>query len=210
MVSVMVKILLTFILASCVSKPTAPVKPPEKPPTLHEKWLIIGDSHSDYYGNARGSFGFMGLRLSEILSADLIAVSGSTPSWFLTARPAKYGCTVNGGTCKITPAASPGRNVIVEQGANMIGHSGNSAEVDAFLTSIRPKKCYWVGPISAPRYLGSAIDRAESEIKAGLKGRCTYINSRSVRFENGHLRDNEHMSQAAYEAWAELVSQQVH
>src|SRR5450432_4227891 len=47
----------------------------------------IGDSHSDYFGNRRGAFGFLGQHMTELAQAQaiplsLFAASGSMPSWW--------------------------------------------------------------------------------------------------------------------------------
>lgn len=196
-----------ILLASC-----ATVRPQIIPPITTEKHtLIIGDSHSDYYGNRRGDFGFFGQRLQELTGADLIAISGATPGWYLTAHKNIYGCTssAKGVTEGCASAPNPTDfigydDIIIELGANSIGGNPTS-DVDSFISLLTFKKCYWIGPISAPRYSASAIDRAESQIKNGIKNRCTYIDSRDIKFENGKLHDNEHMNESAYENWANLV-----
>src|SRR4051812_18941444 len=97
------------------------------------KYLLIGDSHSDYLGNPRGSFGFFGQRLQELVNEenemDVLAVSGSIPQWWLDGTKTTFGSTISVqgklSTAEHTPSVTNlGADydvVVIELGANMHG-----------------------------------------------------------------------------------------
>ena len=139
---------------------------------------VIGDSHSDYYGNARGSFGFFGQHLNELITAagyefSLFAASGSNPTWWFDATPvqaalwgytqtadspAEKTCTKNGksGTCvpKLSPILSAKPKLfVIEQGTNLLGYSKASItqQITQMVQTVSAKAgiCLWVGAPNA-------------------------------------------------------------
>ncbi len=116
---------------------------------------FIGDSHSDYYGNARGAFGFLGQHLKELMAAKgysfaLYGASGSSPYWWFDNTPTQaafWGYTQTSPTPKqrtctkyTSRSARTGTCVpklsvilanlpdlfIIEQGTNLLGMSSSS------------------------------------------------------------------------------------
>jgi hypothetical protein len=184
---------------------------------------LIGDSHSDYYGNARGDFGFFGQRLQEIFSEtdamDVLAVSGSTPQWWLLGRPTVYGCTVSLAgqlaTSAVTPSiADMGDQydvIVIEQGANMQPQSTgtNVSEISAFLKILRPKTAFWVGAPPAPAsiYPEEMQARLESALTSYVYP-CTFLSSHFFTFEQGKTHD-EHLSEHAAGLWAEGIAARI-
>lgn len=137
----------------------------------------IGDSHSDYAGNRRGTFGFLGERLKELMkergfSFSLYAASGSVPSWWTlgqSTQAATWGYTQTAsfppmktcfrgnkkGTCvpKLDAILKSFPDLIViEQGTNMLGYSSAkvASQVNGILAQVngKAKSCLWV---AAPR-----------------------------------------------------------
>jgi hypothetical protein len=138
----------------------------------------IGDSHSDFEGNARGAFGFLGQRVTELMAEaniplSLYAASGSFPNWWLddapeqvatlgytqtSTSPPRRSCSHGGrpGTCVPKLAAiladTPSLFVI-EQGTNLLGRNASdiTAQIQHTLQQISGKAsaCLWVGAPNA-------------------------------------------------------------
>jgi hypothetical protein len=138
----------------------------------------VGDSHSDYEGNAYGTFGFLGQHLKELMAADQIplsmfAASGSSPVWWFddtSTQAATWGYTQTvaapprrtclrgskSGTCVpklgVLTAGHPSLFVI-EQGTNLLGRSASdiTQQIRTMLRQIAGKAgaCLWVGAPNA-------------------------------------------------------------
>jgi hypothetical protein len=138
----------------------------------------IGDSHSDYEGNAPGTFGYLGYHLVERMAADhvpfsLYAASGSAPIWWFDDTPtqaATWGYTQTApnpprrtchrgskaGTCvpKLGVLTAQRSSLfVIEQGTNLLGRSASDIgqEIDKTLAAIAGKvdACLWVGAPNA-------------------------------------------------------------
>jgi hypothetical protein len=138
----------------------------------------IGDSHSDYFGNRRGAFGFLGQHVTELAQAQaiplsLFAASGSMPNWWLdgastqaatwgytqtAASPAKKTCSRGSKTGTCVPKLSVVLNghpslFVIEQGTNLLGRSASDVtqQIRTTLAQIAGKAdaCLWVGAPNA-------------------------------------------------------------
>jgi len=139
------------------------------------KVTFIGDSHSDWEGNARGAFGFLGQHLKELETGkgyvyQHFGASGSIPLWWFddtAVKGAPYGYTQFSATAP-KPAACgklpcvPKLSVvlaqtpdifIVEQGTNLMGFSDSYviAQVKkmATLAASKARTCLWLGAPNA-------------------------------------------------------------
>jgi hypothetical protein len=138
----------------------------------------IGDSHSDYEGNAVGAFGYLGYHLKELMAQDgiplsLYAASGSSPAWWFDDAPVQaatwgYSQTVpdpprttcrrgsKTGTCvpKLGVLTSKHPKLfVIEQGTNLLGLADASikSQIQKMLQQIAGKvdACLWVAAPNA-------------------------------------------------------------
>lgn len=195
-----------------------PVAVPQVPAPSLKKIILIGDSHSDYYGNGiPPSFGFFGYRMQQLVpNLSLIAISSATPSWFLNSHSAPYGCTVSANVfsvsqCKTSPALPASDAYIVELGANMAEwpEAKIAGEVKALVAAFHGKQCWWIGKPPSKNTSTAEELRIERTLQANVSP-CKYISSRFFQFEeNANLNDHEHLSVAAAKLWAEGITQRL-
>jgi hypothetical protein len=119
--------------------------------------VLIGDSHSDFYGS-KGDFGFFGRRLTQLFPhMTLYAVSNNKPSSWLANRSTSYGCTasvngkLSGGKGFVIPPAKylpKAELLVIEQGSNMVGHSNLREEINDLISAVQGKytSLLWIGP----------------------------------------------------------------
>lgn len=187
------------------------------------KYLLIGDSHSDYLGNPRGSFGFFGQRLQELVNKDhemdVMAVSGSTPQWWLDGKKTTFGSTISlkgklstaDHTPSVTNLGADYDVIVIELGANMHGlkTTAITTQIQSFLASLQPRTGFWVGAPPAPFSIYS--EKSQNDLEAALSAHvapCTFLSSRFFDFEAGHTHD-EHLSQHAAEKWAQGIASKI-
>lgn len=178
--------------------------------------VMIGDSHSDYYGNKRGSFGFLGQRLNELMpDMQMYAVSGSSPEKWVKGGNAPYGSTayVNGKSSSIgripTISSLPNADtLLVQQGTNMIGMSADQIRnsVQDTLSAAKGKysNVLWVGPPpSAKNPKGAQF--VDSILKSSLPDGQYYS---SMGIPNpSFMKDGEHLAGTdTPNAWATGVA----
>jgi lysophospholipase L1-like esterase len=186
--------------------------------------VLIGDSHSDFFSNSRGSFGFFGQRITEEYPGiSLYAVSSSSPAWWVgvNRRITKYGSTfyvkgnVSGGVRNSTPSAAslPSADLLViEQGSNMVGapESSVKAMVVDLLSSVKGKyKAYlWVGPPPAR----DKSTEADVVILDGYLNKyipsSSYFSSLGLKPESWD-KDGVHLTMKPAGRWAEDVAQRI-
>lgn len=200
--------------------------------------VYIGDSHSDYEGNARGTFGFLGQHVAELMRAQgisfsLYAASGSTPSWWLDGAPtqaATYGYTQTSssparetcthgsrtGTCvpKLsTVLANHPRLFVIEQGTNLLGRSDARQQVRSMVAAIDGKvdACLWIGAPNARTSVHSQAsqDQLWNIIQEEAGAKCATLDSRFFPYSPDANDDGEHLGMHAAGKWAEAVAQRI-
>ncbi len=197
--------------------------------------ILIGDSHSDFEGNRRGTFGFFSQHLKELSDAQtqkdfrVFAASSSRPDWWLdrTAKvSARWGYTQ---TSQLPSRVSCGRGVcvpklsqiqknifpdliIIEQGTNMFGLSDatNVQQITelAQLAQAHAKKCLWLGAPSADKkvYSQASQDKLWKLISSTAGKYCQVYDSRiGVPYSPDANHDGVHLGMAAAGRWAENV-----
>ena len=200
--------------------------------------VYIGDSHSDYAGNARGTFGFLGQHLTELMQADgiplsLFAASGSIPSWWLddaaeqaatygytqtSSSPARRSCSHSGKTGTCVPKlgailADHPSLFVIEQGTNLLGRSDARQQVRSLVAAIDGKAdaCLWVGAPNASTSVHSQAsqDQLWQIIQQEAGSKCTVLDSRFFPYSPDANNDGEHLGMAAAGKWAEAVAAKI-
>jgi hypothetical protein len=193
---------------------------------------MIGDSHSDYAGNKRGTFGFFGQHMVELLSSkfdfSLYAASGSSPIWWFPETPsqaATWGYTQTAKfplqrACrrgsKLAPCvpkldvllASIPDLFIVQQGTNMLGNPNAATQVKRMMELIGKTKSIWVGAPNARPNVHSVMsqDRLRDAIKSNVPN---FFDSRFFQYSPDANNDGEHLSMKAAGLWAEKAAKAV-
>jgi hypothetical protein len=150
----------------------------------------IGDSHSDYEGNAVGAFGYFGYHLRELMTGAgndyaLYAASGSSPTWWFddtavqaatwgysqsVTFPARTTCHrgSKSGPCvpKLGVVTQKRPHLfVIEQGTNLLGLSSASItqQINKLLQQIAGKvdACLWVGAPNARTNVHSPASQDE-------------------------------------------------
>ncbi len=164
--------------ASPSSGTSAGGTPSAGPASADFRVTYIGDSHSDYGGNAHASFGFLGEHVVERMTASgipisLFAASASSPNWWFddtptqaatwgytqtSPTPPRRSCSRGGqsGPCvpKLSAILSDHPSLfVIEQGTNLFGRSRADVtnQIKTMLRQIEGKTdaCLWLGAPNA-------------------------------------------------------------